>query len=138
MIGSAPVPFASIRDPRVMIRLAKLPVRPLISVPASIVSTTFNTAVVSASVPSTTDISPLPLPTVTREAMNQTLSDVSVRLVRICAGSWQTSLPSSCWGRARVQSGQTEVGFSVGPLDPSPTVSVVVILITASSPSVHP
>ena len=151
-MGAFAVPSACILEPRVITRLAKVPVLALICVPASIVRVALTTSLPSASMPLVPDISLLPLPTVTRPSINQTMSLVSRRLSLISAGRAQTSLPSSSLRFAPAQSGQFSDTVEVEPPPPeeSSGVSVVLlvvvvvvvvgasILIVASSPSEQP
>ncbi|CAI8362998.1 MAG: Uncharacterised protein [Halieaceae bacterium] len=137
--------------PRVIKRLAKVPVFPLISTPASIVSVTFCTALPSASVPSLLVVNwPLPFPTVTRPSIRYSKSAVKRVSALIDAGKTQTESDNVV-----VPAGHSATGSvppSLPPSLPPPPVSALLlvvllstellsgasIVIVASSPSEQP
>ena len=150
MIGFDLVPIAMILLPRVIKRLAKVPVLPLISTPASIVSVTFCTALPSSSVPSLLVVNwPLPFPTVTRPSIRYSKSAVKRVSALIDAGKTQTVSDNVV-----VPAGHSATGSVPPSLPPSPPplvsallfvvllstelLSGASIVIVASSPSEQP
>ena len=124
-IGADFVPIAIIFEPRVITRLANVPVLPLISTPASIVKVTFLTEEPSERLPSSPS-STFPLPTVTRPSIRYSTPPFRRKSETIVGGSKQTPVDTSVVVTGHVASATSGLPTEPSTVHPAHQASLVV------------